>query len=88
MDGTAKELRQLHGVAISSEIEGQIDQLHRRWNQLHIECVDRQRGIQDLLSEFEIPGSGDLQGNICYLVGLSGVQKIFQESFRSGLCCT
>ena len=62
MDGTAKELRQFHCVALSSPLEADIDQLHRRWNQLHIDCVDRQRAIQDILSDYDIPGSGELAG--------------------------
>lgn len=62
MDGTAKELRQFHCVALSSSLEGEIDQLHRRWNQLHIGCVDRRRAVQDLLSDYDIHGSGELAG--------------------------
>ena len=62
MDGTAKELRQFHCVALSSSLEGEIDQLHRRWNQLHIGCVDRRRAVQDLLADYDIHGSGELAG--------------------------
>ena len=62
MDGSAKELRQFHCVVLSGSLEGEIDQLHRRWNQLQIGCVDRQRTIQDLLSDYDIHGSGELPG--------------------------
>lgn len=62
MDGTAKELRQFHCVVLSTSLEGEIDHLHRRWNQLHIGCVDRRRAIQDLLADYDIHGSGELAG--------------------------
>ena len=62
MDGTAKELRQFHCVVLSGSVESEIDQLHRRWNQLHIGCIDRRRAVQDLLSDYDINGSGDLAG--------------------------
>ncbi|XP_065057528.1 dystrophin-like isoform X3 [Rhopilema esculentum] len=64
MDGSAKELRQFHCVVLSGSLESEIDQLHRRWNQLHIGCVERQRTIQELLSDYDIHGSGELAGSV------------------------
>eukprot|EP00794_Sanderia_malayensis_P000391 gene391-1025_t len=64
MDGTAKELRQFHCVALSSPLDAEIDQLHRRGNQLHITCVDRKRAIEELLSEYDVTGSGELAGSV------------------------
>ncbi len=75
MDGTAKEVRQFHCVALSGPLEAEIDQLHRRWNQLHIECVDRQRAIQDLMSDYDISGSGELAGK--WLACSSPVREYF-----------
>ena len=87
MDGTAKELRQFHCVALSGSLEGEIDQLHRRWNQLHIGCVDRRRAIQDLLSDYDIHGSGELAGMLNSLSLVTAPCFLFNVTAPLFVCC-
>ena len=48
MDGTAKELRHLHGVTLSTSTENILEQLHIRWEQLKADCKGRINNMQAL----------------------------------------
>lgn len=48
MDGTAKELRHLHGVSLSNATENMLDQLHNRWKQLLLDVKNRQASVAAL----------------------------------------
>lgn len=64
MNGTAKEIRHIHGVSLANRTEHIMDQLQERWKQLLGDTQTRQQNLQNLMADGDIQNgtSSSLQG--------------------------
>ncbi|XP_057306952.1 utrophin-like isoform X3 [Hydractinia symbiolongicarpus] len=66
MNGTAKEIRHIHGVSLANRTEHIMDQLQERWKQLLGDTQTRQQNLQNLMADGDVQNgtSSSLQGSV------------------------